>query len=245
MPLALALLIDVVATEGRIWSRGSYNRLTESSPGQWTILLLGESLFLLPFVAFVPALIAFHKKIETPNLEASWIPNFRHPTAKYLWIGIVGAATFFLPIATGFRLALPMESYWEVPLFVVLGQLVGLYFVSRFSVVFPAISVTRPLGLVGGWLATRECNIKVFFAHFLATLPLVLIFLICFTLLYIPAFAILNANPQVLGAAISSSMQSAVFVITPILFCIALVFTSCASEIYRQLTKPNDHSEST
>lgn len=235
----------MAATEGRIWSRGSYNRLTDSSFGQWTILLLGESLFLLPFIAFVPALIAFHKKIENPSQMAFWMPSFRNPVRRYLRFGLLSAAYYFFPIIVAFSSALPLKNLVELPLYLTFGHFLGLTLTSRMSLVFPAIAINQRLGLIESWKVTGANSTKIFFVLFLAILPLLLITLTCIAALYVPAFSFWNADPQILGAAISSSMKSAVFVITPILFCIALVFTSCTSEIYKRLVKPADSDENT
>lgn len=77
---------------------------------------------------------------------------------------IAGAGVTSLGIGTGWTVATAIAAF-----------LVLLYVLTRFSLVFPALSVDRKLGLVGSWRLTRGSGLKLFGAFLVILLVTVVV----------------------------------------------------------------------
>lgn len=243
-PLMVALLIDFAATERRIWGRGSYVYSDDTPIGQWIFLFLAESLFLLPLIAFVPALVAFHKRLEDPYLEAAWIPSLRDPVPSYLTRCFLGAVLYFLPVVSGFLIAVSTWTPWIIFSALVISHAIGLYLVSRITMIYPAMACGQRIGLTESWHMTGRSKWKIFATTLAVTSPLLAIYLAVLASLYLPVLThSAEMTAQEFGILITAKMYESVWYATPVLFLIALAFTSCVSEIYKKLSPEADIAE--
>ncbi len=242
IPVALAFLLDLISTFIRVRSRAGMI-FDPETVARDLFLFFGESLFLLPLVAFVLFLIPWHRRLVKCNERSRVRPSFRHPFAAYSLYGLLAACCYFFPhVVVGFvwTKIFDLAFLSGVPIFLILGHSGGILLSSAICLTFPSLALGANVGLIGSWWMVRKDFWSVYLVFLTSMTPLLLVFLSGLLVVYWPALTSFLDDDRTLGAAIIDGMYLGILVAIPVMFIVAVVYSTCSTLIFQHLREDRD-----